>query len=75
MYENNKLVEYIKEIRPSFIGIFTLCGESYCYTLSEAWSFGIPVLVSELWALKERVSENGGGWFIDVNDMNSTYSK
>lgn len=75
VYDNNKLGEYIKQIRPSFVGIFTLCGEGYCYTLSESWSFGIPVLVSKLGALDERVSKNGGGWFIDVNDMKNTYSK
>ena len=75
VYENKELGEYIKQIRPSFIGIFTLCGEGYCYTLSEAWSFGIPVLVSKLGALDERVSQNGGGWFIDVNDVNYSYSK
>lgn len=74
-YENNQLSKYIKQIKPSFIGIFTLCGESYCYTLSESWSFGIPVLVSKLGALKERVIENGGGWFIDVNNMDDTYNK
>lgn len=74
-YENNQLSEHIKQIKPSFIGIFTLCGESYCYTLSESWALKIPVLVSKLGALKERVIENGGGWFIDVNNMKDTYDK
>lgn len=74
-YNNDDLINYIKKIKPSFIGIFTLTGESYCYTLSEAWSLGIPVLVSELGALKERILENGGGWFIDVNDMQNTFNK
>ena len=73
-YDNDELINYIEQIKPSFIGIFTLTGESYCYTLSEAWSFGIPVLVSKLGALKERVIENGGGWFIDINNMQDTYN-
>lgn len=75
IYQYDELYDKIKKIKPSFIGIFTLTGESYCYTLSEAWSFGIPVLVSELGALKERISDNGGGWFIDIADMHNSYEK
>ena len=74
-YDNNELINYIEQIKPSFIGIFTLTGESYCYSLSEAWSFGIPVLVSKLGALKERVLKNGGGWFIDVNNIQKSYNE
>ena len=74
-YDNKNLNNYIEKIKPSFIGIFTLTGESYCYTLSEAWSLGIPVLVSNLGALKERVLKNGGGWLIDINDMEKSYNK
>ena len=74
-YDNKNLNKYIEKIKPSLIGIFTLTGESYCYTLSESWSFGIPVLVSDLGALKERVLKNGGGWLIDINDMEKSYNK
>lgn len=74
-YDNKDLNKHIEKIKPSFIGIFTLTGESYCYTLSESWSFGIPVLASDLGALKERVLKNGGGWLIDINDMEKSYNK
>ena len=36
---------------------------------------GIPVLVSNLGALKERVLKNGGGWLIDINNMEKSYNK
>lgn len=58
-YDNKDLNKHVEKIKPSFIGIFTLTGESYCYTLSESLSLGIPVLVSNLGALKERVLKNG----------------
>ena len=74
-YDNKDLNKYIEKIKPSFIGIFTLTGESYCYTLSESWSLGIPVLVSNFGALKERVLKNGGGWLIDINNMEKSYNK
>ncbi len=72
-YELENLPSLINEIKPSFIGIFSICAESYCYTLSESWSLEIPVLVSELGALKERLLKNDGGWFIDVNNISDSY--
>jgi len=38
--------------------------ETYCYTLTEAWSAGIPALVPPIGALHERVSEVGAGWLM-----------
>ncbi|RQD83847.1 glycosyltransferase, partial [Methanosalsum natronophilum] len=49
--------------------------ETFSYTLSEAWSMGIPVLVSTLGALKERVEANGGGWIVDVSDYEEVKKK
>lgn len=72
-YNHENLYDYIKDIKPSFIGIFSICAESYSFTLSEAWNFGIPVFVSKLGALEERVLENDSGWFINIEDMNETY--
>lgn len=72
-YELENLPSLINEIKPSFIGIFSICAESYCYTLSESWSLEIPVLVSELGALKERLLKNDGEWFIDVNNISDSY--
>ncbi|WP_296855273.1 glycosyltransferase [uncultured Methanobrevibacter sp.] len=73
-YDYEDLYEHIKNIKPSFIGIFSICAESFSFTLSEAWNFGIPVLVSKLGALEERVLENDGGWFINIYDMDETYN-
>jgi O-antigen biosynthesis protein len=38
--------------------------ETYCYTLTEAWSAGIPALVPPIGALKERVRETDAGWMM-----------
>ena len=39
--------------------------ETYCYTLTEAWQAGRPVLVPPIGALGERVSATGAGWLMD----------
>lgn len=36
--------------------------ETYCYTLTEAWMAGRPVLVPPIGALHERVQSGGAGW-------------
>lgn len=36
--------------------------ETYCYTLSEVWASGRPVLVPPMGALQERVEESEAGW-------------
>jgi GT2 family glycosyltransferase len=38
--------------------------ETYCYTLTEAWTAGIPALVPPIGALEERVSETSAGWMM-----------
>jgi len=38
--------------------------ESFSYTLSDAWSCGLPALAAPEGALGERVSRHGGGWLL-----------
>ena len=45
--------------------------ETFSYTLSEAWALKLPVLVSKLGALGERVEINGGGWITDFKNIDS----
>ena len=72
-YERDDLKNLIGEIKPSFIGIFSIWPETFCYTLTEAWSYNIPVLISKIGILEERLLTNDGGWFIDYENMNNTY--
>jgi glycosyltransferase involved in cell wall biosynthesis len=38
--------------------------ESFSYTLSEVWAAGIPAIVPDDGALRERVSRHAGGWIL-----------
>src|SRR5438105_11802551 len=38
--------------------------ESFSYTLSEVWAAGIPVIVPDNGALRERVARYSGGWIL-----------
>ena len=72
-YDREQLIPQLSEVRPAFVGLFSIWAETYSHTLTEAWAAGIPVLVSHLGALAERVRHHGGGWIVDVTDPASAY--
>ena len=74
-YKNEDFCEIVSKIKPSFIGIFSICPETYCHVLTEAWSCGIPVLATKMGALEERIGKNGGGWFLDHENPLKSYNK
>ena len=74
-YKRSDFCKLVNEIKPSFIGIFSIWPETYCHTLSEAWSCGVPVLATKIGVLEERVNKNGGGWLIDYKDPSKAYKE
>lgn len=72
-YELKDLISHIRDIKPSFICIFSIWPETFCYTLSEAWAFKIPVLASKIGVIEERMVKNNGGIFIDKDDVLKSY--
>jgi len=67
-YERDRFFEHVDAIRPSFSAILSIWPETYCHTLSESWAAGLPVLASDIGAIKERVAATGGGWLVAVGD-------
>jgi len=53
-YNYQYMDKYVKKIRPSYAGFFSKCPETYGYTLTEAWSCGIPTFSNNLGALGTR---------------------
>jgi GT2 family glycosyltransferase len=74
-YERNSFCGMVNDIKPSFIGIFSIWPETYCHTLSEAWSCGIPVLTSKIGVLEERLCKNNGGWILNHNSPSESYKE
>ncbi|MBR3214728.1 MAG: glycosyltransferase [Methanosphaera sp.] len=66
-YDRSDFEEIVREVNPHFIGILSIWPETYCHTLTESWSCGVPVLTIDIGALGERVHEHGGGFFIDMD--------
>ena len=74
-YERSDLPKLIESIKPSLALLLSIWPETFCYTLSEAWSFGLPVIVSDIGAPKHRVERNGGGWVVDHRNPEALYNE
>ena len=68
-YQREQLPELLAEMAPHLVAILSLCPETYCYTLDEAWACGVPVLVTPQGAPPERVQKYGCGWVLQSLDV------
>lgn len=66
-YDRDNFNEIVNEIKPSFIAILSVCPETYSHTLTESLNAGIPVIATDLGALKERVEKYDAGWTVKSN--------
>lgn len=67
IYKRSEFTQTVQKIKPHFIGIFSICPETYCHTLTEGWASGIPILGVNLGAVGERIKRKGGGYRIPIN--------
>ena len=73
-YKRSDFNKLVCEIEPSFSLILSTCPETYSYTLTESWMAGLPVIASNLGALKQRIDSTGGGWLVDYTNVNDIYN-
>lgn len=74
-FERDDFHKKVEEIKPSFIGIFSIWPETFCHTITEAWSCEIPVLGSNIGVIEDRILKNKGGWIINRNNPKEAYNK
>lgn len=72
-YQRQELPELMEKIKPALVLLLSPWGETFCYTLTEAWACGVPVVAADIGALGERVREHGGGWVVDPHDSEVVY--
>ena len=54
--------------------VFSIWDETYCHTLTELWSVGLPTMVLEYQTLSERVRESGAGWVFNQHNLPELYA-
>ncbi len=73
-YMRDDFKDYVIKIRPSLVGVFSVWPETYCHIITEAFSCGIPCVVSDIGTLRER-GLKGGCILADLNSPQSTYQQ
>jgi glycosyltransferase involved in cell wall biosynthesis len=68
-YAREDFAARVAGIAPAFGAIFSIWPETYCHTLTEMWSLGLPVFAFDMGAVGERIHEWGGGWFVPQDDV------
>lgn len=74
-YERQDFAKLAHQIKPHYIGIFSVWPETYCHTLTESWACGFPVIAIDKGAVGERIRQHGGGWLIESVEPTEVYTK
>jgi|GEM_PF-1641380 len=72
-YDRNDLPKLLKNIH--LILIPSIWEETFCLTLTEAMSLGIPVLASNSGAIPERITDGVNGFLFQTGDSNDLVNK
>lgn len=63
-YQREELPGLLEKYEIDLVCILSICPETFCYTLSEAVACGIPVITTDIGALKERMEQLNCGWIV-----------
>lgn len=74
-YTRDDFASRVEKIRPHIGAVFSIWNETYCHTLTEMWSVGIPVVVFDMPTVAARVRESGAGWVLDHTSIPRLYEK
>jgi len=64
-YNRADFARKVHAIGPHFGVVFSIWDETYCHTLTEMWSVGLPVAVLDFPTLRSRVEDSGAGWVLE----------
>lgn len=67
-YRTEELPQLLGDNEIDLVCILPIWPETFCYTVSEAWMNGIPVVGTDIGAVGERIRRTGGGWLVQPDD-------
>lgn len=74
-YTRDDFASRVEKIRPHIGAVFSIWNETYCHTLTEMWSVGIPVAVFDMPTVAARVRASGAGWVLDHTSIPRLYER
>ncbi len=74
-YKKSELPQLLRDNEIDVVCILPIWAETFCYTVSEAWMNGIPVLGTDIGAVGERIRNTGAGWLVPADASPETVLK
>lgn len=75
-YKKEDLPKLLSENKINLVCSFSICAETYSYTLTESIASGVPVLAFDVGAVQDRIRENKLGWIIPLDsDIDYIYDE
>jgi GT2 family glycosyltransferase/glycosyltransferase involved in cell wall biosynthesis len=74
-YERHEFADKARKVHPHLSIIFSVWDETYCHTLTELWSVGLPVAVLDFPNVADRVRRSGAGWVLNHHNITKLYEE
>lgn len=74
-YVRENLPSLLRENNIRLVCLFSICPETYSYTLTESIASGVPVLGINLGAVGERIAKDNVGWLTELHDNFDDYQR
>lgn len=72
-YKREDFAKHVEKVKPHVGAVFSIWNETWCHTLTELWSVGIPTIVTNFETLKNRVEKTDAGWVVDASNIKQIY--
>ncbi|MBD0415996.1 glycosyltransferase [Oryzicola mucosus] len=63
-YERDAFGMLVARIKPHIGAVLSIWPETFCHTLTELWSCGLPVIGFDIGAVGQRIKDSQAGWAI-----------
>ena len=74
-YNRADFSEKVQKITPHLGAVLSVWDETYCHTLTEMWSVGLPVVVLDFPNVRNRVSKSGAGWIFENLEPRAVWAR
>ncbi|WP_386083027.1 glycosyltransferase [Vreelandella sp. F11] len=74
-YERDQFAEHVAKIKPDVGAVFSIWDETWCHTLTELFSVGLPVFVLGYPTVGDRVKEYNAGWVLKNKQIELVYEE
>lgn len=74
-YQREAFSQKVSQIRPHLGAMLSIWDETYCHTLTEMWSAGVPAIVFDFPTVASRVRASRAGWVLPHHDIAELYNR